>query len=86
MEVLNRIKEEVSGDVRRGRDNILATQIGDLQQISKELATHQELEQGQSDDEPSNQQLRNIFENLDSVENEIRRLSHVVEHYFGGVL
>lgn len=60
-------------------------QIQSCRNIRKEITSEDQRYSGYQDEDPSNQQLRNIFFNLDSVENEIRRLNHVLDHFFGKI-
>jgi len=63
----------------------VAAQMKNCISIRKEVNAEDEKYSGEQDEEPSNLQLKNIFCNLDSVENEIRRLHYVLDHFFGKV-
>jgi hypothetical protein len=83
MAILTQIKEELGTDInpRHIRENPIATQIKDCRDIRKEVNAEEEKYCGEQEEDPSNQQLKYIFFNLNSVENEIRRLNHIIDHY-----
>jgi hypothetical protein len=81
------IEEELGADTssKYRSDNSISMQIQSCRNIRKEINSEDQRYSGYQDEDPSNQQLRNIFFNLDSVENEIRRLNHVLDHFFGKI-
>lgn len=69
--ILAQIKDDLGYDInqRYPRQHVMYTQIHSYRSIKKEVNAEDLKYSGEKDEDPSNQQLRNIFCNLDSVEN-----------------
>lgn len=67
--ILNEIRQELGddGNLRYSREHPIAVQLKNYESIRKEVNAEDKKTWGEPDNNPSNQQMQNIFFNLNSV-------------------